>query len=258
MKVKMARRRPLVVANWKMNGSFVSIAPLLDGILNGLKDDCDVEVVICPSYVYLPKLAEILNNRNIELGSQNLSHLDSGAYTGEVSAGMLKDFSCKYAIIGHSERRAFYNESDDMIAKKFLRAQAMDLTPILCVGEQQHEREIGDAEVVIERQLDAVIEVVGIASFENAVIAYEPVWAIGTGKTASPEQAQEIHAFVRLSLARYDDVIANGIRILYGGSVKAANATEIFNMVDVDGGLIGSASLEADEFLSICHVARGY
>jgi len=170
---------------------------------------------------------------------------------------MLKDFSCKYAIVGHSERRALYGEIDALVAAKFVRAQESALVPILCVGEQLHERESGDTQVVIERQLNAVIELAGIASFNNAVIAYEPVWAIGTGKTATPEQAQEVHAFVRLLLARHDDAVADKIRILYGGSVKAANAVEIFNMVDVDGGLIGGASLDTDEFLSICHAARG-
>jgi len=170
---------------------------------------------------------------------------------------MLKDFSCKYAIVGHSERRALYGETDNLVAAKFIRAQDVALVPILCVGEQLHERESGDTEAVIERQLNAVIELAGIVAFNNAVVAYEPVWAIGTGKTATPEQAQEVHAFVRLLLARHDDAVADKIRILYGGSVKAANAVEIFNMVDVDGGLIGGASLDSDEFLSICHAARG-
>jgi triosephosphate isomerase len=253
----MAQRRPLVAANWKMNGSLASIRPLLDGVFSGLETGCDAEIAICPPYVYLAELTELLKNKDIELGSQNISHLESGAYTGEVSADMLKDFSCKYAIVGHSERRALYGEVDTLVAAKFVRAQEAVLVPILCVGEQLHERESGDTEVVIERQLNAVIELAGIASFNNAVIAYEPVWAIGTGKTATPEQAQEVHAFVRLLLARHDDAVADNIRILYGGSVKAANAVEIFNMIDVDGGLIGGASLDADEFLSICHAARG-
>ena len=240
-----------------MNGSLASIRPLLDGVFSGLEKGCDAEVALCPPYVYLAELAELLKNKDIELGSQNISHLESGAYTGEVSADMLKDFSCKYAIVGHSERRALYGEIDTLVAAKFVRAQDAALVPILCVGEQLHERESGDTEVVIERQINAVIELAGIASFNNAVIAYEPVWAIGTGKTATPEQAQEVHAFVRLLLARHDDAVADKIRILYGGSVKAANAVEIFNMVDVDGGLIGGASLDTDEFLSICHAARG-
>ena len=253
----MTQRRSLVAANWKMNGSLASIRPLLDGVITGLETGCDAEVAICPPYVYLAELAELLKNKDIEIGSQNISQLESGAYTGEVSADMLKDFSCKYAIVGHSERRALYGESDTLVAAKFVRAQESELVPILCVGEQLHERESGDTEVVIERQINAVIELAGIASFNNTVIAYEPVWAIGTGKTATPEQAQEVHAFVRLLLARHDDAVADKIRILYGGSVKAANAVEIFNMVDVDGGLIGGASLDTDEFLSICHAARG-
>ena len=253
----MAQRRPLVVANWKMNGSLTSIRPLLEGVCNGLQEGCDIEVAICPLYVYLAEAAEKLKNTDIKLGSQSISHLESGAFTGEISADMLKDFSCVFAIVGHSERRALYGETDELVAKKFVRAQDAALVPILCVGEQLHERESGETESVIERQLNAVIELVGIAAFKNAVIAYEPIWAIGTGKTATPEQVQEVHAFVRLLLARHDDAVADGIRIIYGGSVKAANATEIFNMADVDGGLIGGASLDIDEFLNICHAARG-
>lgn len=253
----MTQRRPLVVANWKMNGSLTSIRPLLEGVCSGLQEGCDIEVAICPPFVYLAEAAEKLKNTDIKLGSQSISHLESGAFTGEISADMLKDFSCVFAIVGHSERRALYGETDNLVAEKFMRAQDAALVPILCVGEQLHERESGDTEAVIERQLNVVIELVGIAAFKNAVIAYEPIWAIGTGKTATPEQAQEVHAFVRLLLARHDDVVADGIRILYGGSVKAANATEIFNMADVDGGLIGGASLDIDEFLNICHAARG-
>lgn len=254
----MTQRRPLVAANWKMNGTLASIRPLLDGVSSGLQTDAAVEVAICPPYVYLAEVADKLGNTEIAIGSQNLSHLESGAFTGEISADMLKDFSCKYAIVGHSERRALYGETDNLVADKFMRAQQAGLVPILCVGEQDHERESGDTETVIERQLNAVIKKAGIESFANAVIAYEPVWAIGTGKTASPEQAQEVHAFVRLLLARHDDAVADKIRILYGGSVKAANAVEIFNMVDVDGGLIGGASLAADEFISICHAAKNH
>jgi triosephosphate isomerase len=253
----MAQRTPLVAANWKMNGSLGSIRPLLEGVISGLKSGCDAEVALCPPYVYLAELAETLKNTEIKLGAQNISQLESGAYTGEVSAEMLKDFSCKYAIVGHSERRALYYDTDALVAEKFTQAQEAGLIPILCVGEQLEERESADTEAVIERQLNAVIVLAGIASFNNAVIAYEPVWAIGTGKTATPEQAQEVHAFVRLLLARHDDAVADKIRILYGGSVKAANAEEIFNMVDVDGGLIGGASLDTDEFLSICHAAKG-
>ena len=257
----MAQRRPLVAANWKMNGSLGSIRPLLKQVIAGLIQGCNAEVAICPPYVYLAELAETLKNTDIEtdieLGTQNISQLGSGAYTGEISADMLQDFSCKYAIVGHSERRALYHETDTLVAEKFVRAQDAALIPILCVGEQLEERGSADTEAVIERQLNAVIELAGVASFNDAVIAYEPVWAIGTGKTATPEQAQEVHAFVRLLLARHDDAVADKIRILYGGSVKAANAVEIFSMADVDGGLIGGASLDFDEFISICHAARG-
>ena len=198
----MAQRKLLVTANWKMNGSLANIRPLLKGVCTDLESGCDAEVAICPPYVYLAELAESLKNTDVELGSQNISQLESGAYTGEISADMLKDFSCKYVIVGHSERRVLYGETDGLVAAKFIRAQEAALVPILCVGEQLHERESGDTEVVIERQLNAVIKLAGIASFNNAVIAYEPVWAIGTGRTATPEQAQEVHAFVRLLLAR--------------------------------------------------------
>jgi triosephosphate isomerase len=253
----MTQRRPLVAANWKMNGSLAGIRLLLEDMCNGLQAGCDIEVAIFPPYVYLAEVAKKLKNTDIKLGSQNISHVESGAFTGEISADMLKDFSCVFAIVGHSERRAFYGETDDLVAEKFMRAQDAGLVPILCVGEQLHERESGETETVIERQLNTAIKLAGIEAFNHAVIAYEPVWAIGTGKTATPEQAQEVHAFVRLLLARHDDAVADKIRILYGGSVKAANAMEIFNMVDVDGGLIGGASLDAGEFLNIFHAARG-
>ncbi len=254
--MKMTQRTPLVAANWKMNGSLATIRPLLKSVISGLKSGCDAEIAFCPTYVYLAELAEIFNNTGIGLGAQDISHFKAGAYTGEVAAEMLKDFSCKYAIVGHSERRMLYHETETLVAEKFVRAQEAGLVPILCIGEQLADRESADTEAVIERQLDVVIKTAGITSFSDAVIAYEPVWAIGTGETATPEQAQEIHAFVRSLLARHDDVVADKVRILYGGSVKATNAIEIFNMVDVDGGLIGGASLDTEQFLSICHAAK--
>ena len=248
-------RQPLVVANWKMNGSLGSIRPLVHDIIHGLPKEYRPEIAICPPFTYLAELAAMLAAVDIALGAQNLSAAEAGAHTGEIAVSMLKDFDCRFVIVGHSERRILYGESDETVAKKLVRAKAAGLIPILCVGEQLHEREAKATEAVIERQLLAVIEQAGIEVFDNAVIAYEPVWAIGTGKTASPLQAQEVHAFIRLLLARHHDHLADQIRVLYGGSVKAVNAKEIFNMADVDGGLIGGASLNADEFLSICHAA---
>ncbi len=244
----------MVAANWKMNSSLSSLRPLVQGILAGLESEA--ELAICPPFVYLAELADLLKESKVALGSQNVSQLEEGAYTGEISVSMLQDFNCQYAILGHSERRQLYAESDKLVAEKFVTVSKAGMVPILCVGELLEERESNNTEEVIARQLDAVIDLAGIQAFENAVIAYEPVWAIGTGMTASPEQAQEVHAFIRLRLARHDDGIAEKIRILYGGSVKAANADDLFTMADVDGGLIGGASLKADEFLSICHAAR--
>lgn len=251
----MSKRRHLVAANWKMNGTLESIRPLIDGIKAGLDGNNHAEVAICPPFVYLEELARNLADTGIALGAQNLSQHESGAYTGEVSAAMLCDFQCRYVIVGHSERRALYGDNDAVVAQKFSRAVEHALQPVLCVGEYLEERDSGETETVLARQLDAVIETCGIESFTHAVIAYEPVWAIGTGKTATPEQAQEAHAFIRLRLARHDERIADSVRILYGGSVKAANAGELFTMADIDGGLIGGASLVADDFLAICRAA---
>ena len=251
----MSKRRPLVAANWKMNGSLSSIRPLLASVSKGIARDVRAEVAICPPYVYLGEVARLLDQTGIALGAQNLARYEAGAYTGEVSAVMLKDYPCRYVIVGHSERRTLYGETDAVVADKFVRAVENGLTPILCIGEYLEEREAGDTENVLARQLDAVIETAGIAAFDNSVIAYEPVWAIGTGRTATPGQAQEAHAFIRLRLARHADKIADRLRILYGGSVKAGNAEELFNMADIDGGLIGGASLQADEFLAICRAA---
>ena len=225
-------------------------------VIAGLGPGSDLDVVICPPFVYLAELATLLKGAKISLGAQNVSHLESGAYTGEVSVGMLKDYNCQFVIVGHSERRSLYGESDSRIAEKFITAHASDLIPILCIGELLEERESNETEVVIARQLDAVIDKAGIEMFAKSVIAYEPVWAIGTGKTATPEQAQEVHAFIRLQLARHDDDIADNIRILYGGSVKASNAADLFKMADIDGGLIGGASLVAEDFIRICQAVR--
>ncbi|MFQ5661573.1 MAG: triose-phosphate isomerase [Gammaproteobacteria bacterium] len=252
----MAQRQPLVAANWKMNGTLAGIEPLLRKVLDGLTPALKAEVAICPPCIYLPEVSGLLEGMDILLGAQNVSEHESGAYTGEISAAMLKDYHCRFVIVGHSERRNLFGEADHLVAEKFNAACTAGLIPILCVGEQLQERESGITEEVVARQLDAVIDKAGIAAFAQAVIAYEPVWAIGTGRTATPEQAQEVHAFIRLRLARHDDGIADGIRLLYGGSVKADNARDLFSMADVDGGLIGGASLVADDFVTICQAAR--
>ena len=252
----MATRTPLVAANWKMNGTLATIRPLLHQIKQGLQSADNPEVAICVPYIYLQEVRDVLQGSKLRLGAQNVSEHLSGAYTGEISASMLADFSCRYVIVGHSERRSFYQESDQIIADKFMKVCAQGLVPILCVGEQLQERESGVTEQVIARQLNEVIHKAGIGLFENAVIAYEPVWAIGTGRTATPDQAEEVHGFIRLQLARHADAIADKIRILYGGSVKAENARELFSRPDIDGGLIGGASLVAGDFLAICQATR--
>ena len=247
----MTERQILVAANWKMNGTLESIRPLLTDVIQGVSG-ISSEVAICPPFIYVPELAEQLKESEIKLGAQNISQLEKGAYTGEIAASMLNDYDCEYVIIGHSERRTLYAETDELVAEKFSAVQSGGMTPILCVGELLEEREANNTEDVIARQLDTVIEHAGIEAFNNAVIAYEPVWAIGTGKTATPEQAQEVHEFIRLRLARHDNDTADKVRILYGGSVKADNAEQLFKMADIDGGLIGGASLVAEDFLTIC------
>lgn len=245
-------RQSLVVGNWKMNGSIESNQSLLEGLKAGMATVKNSEVAVCPPFIYLQQASEILKDTAIAWGGQNLSEQDSGAFTGEVSASMLLDFHSKYVIVGHSERRSLYAESDQLVAEKFAKAQAAGLIPILCVGELLEEREADETENVVKRQLDAVINLQGIAALNKSVIAYEPVWAIGTGKTASPAQAQEVHAFIRQQIAAQDVNVAEKVQILYGGSVKANNAAELFAMQDIDGGLIGGASLQAEDFLTIC------
>lgn len=234
-----------------MNGTLESIRPLLADVIQGVSGISN-EVAICPPFIYISELAKQLNGSEIRLGAQNVSQQEKGAYTGEIAVSMLKDYGCDYVIVGHSERRTLYAETDKLVAEKFVAVQADGMTPVLCVGELLEEREANNTEEVVARQLDAVIGHAGIEAFNNAVIAYEPVWAIGTGKTATPEQAQEVHEFIRLRLARHDNDTANKIRILYGGSVKADNAEQLFKMADIDGGLIGGASLVAEDFLKIC------
>ncbi len=249
-------RKVLVAGNWKLNGSLAGNEALVKGVLAGMGDVKAAEVAVCPPYPYLPQVAELLAGSAVKLGSQDNSEHDSGAYTGEVSAPMLKEVGCHYAIVGHSERRSLFGETDEITAKKFQAAQKAELVPILCVGELLEERENGTTEEVVARQLDAVVELVGIAAMADSVIAYEPVWAIGTGKTASPEQAQAVHEFIRSRIAAQDAGVAEGLRILYGGSVKPDNAAELFAKPDIDGGLIGGASLKAEDFLGICTAAN--
>ncbi len=252
-------RKPLVAGNWKMNGTLESITPLVEGIKQGLTSINNVEVLICPSFVYLSNVSDLIEDTSILLGAQNVSQEDEGAFTGEISCNMLKDFDCQYVIIGHSERRSLYGESSELVAEKFIQVQKSGLTPILCVGELLEERESGETEAVIGQQLRAVLDKVGAEGFQQAVIAYEPVWAIGTGLTATPEQAQEVHGFIRDLVAEYesDRTVAEQVRILYGGSVKPDNAKEIFAKQDIDGGLIGGAALKSEDFLGICQAANG-
>ena len=249
-------RQPLVAGNWKLNGSKQSISQLLEGILGGIQDVKKAEVAVCPPAVYLQQVAELLKDSPVQWGGQNVSEHASGAFTGEVAASMLVEFGCKYTIIGHSERRSIFGENDKQIVQKYIALKNAGIIPILCVGELLEEREAGKTEEVVGRQIDAALNVAGIEQFENAVIAYEPVWAIATGFTASPAQAQEVHAFIRQRLAEKDSTIANGVQILYGGSVKPDNAKELLAQADIDGGLIGGASLDAADFLSICCAAN--
>ncbi len=249
-------RQTLVAGNWKLNGSLESIKQLVAGIIAGAGDTGNTRIAVCPPFVYIPMVSNLLADSKVAVGSQDISDQESGAYTGEVSGPMLKDFNCTYAIVGHSERRALYCEDDAFTARKFAAARKAGLTPILCVGETLEEREQGITEDVVARQLDAVIELEGVGALADAVIAYEPVWAIGTGKTASPQQAQDVHAFIRGKLAGLDQAVADKVQILYGGSVKGSNAEELFAMEDIDGGLIGGASLDAGDFLTICRAGN--
>ncbi len=252
----MAMRSKLVAGNWKMHGGLVQNQDLLKEIIAGTVGLREVAVAVCVPYPYLSQAQLLLQDTHVYWGAQNVSQHAQGAYTGEVSATMLVDFRCRYVIVGHSERRASYGEDSAAVALKFKAAQAAGLTPILCVGETLAQRESAVTEQVVAEQLDAVIASEGINALAKSVIAYEPVWAIGTGKTATPAQAQDMHAFIRDRIAAHDIEVATGLKILYGGSVKANNAEELFGMPDIDGGLIGGASLIADEFITICRAAK--
>lgn len=248
-------RQLLIAGNWKMNGTRESATRLVSEILQNLELPSGQEALVCPPFVHLAEVARLIKGSALRLGAQNLCAEDNGAYTGEISGAMLQDLGCHYVIVGHSERRARYDESDALVARKFMAAQRAGLTPILCVGETLEERKRDQTRAVITRQLQAVLGAAGIAAFDRAVIAYEPVWAIGTGNTATPAQAQEVHTLIRARLAAENAKIAAGIRLLYGGSVKVSNAAELFRMPDIDGGLVGGASLEGREFVTICRAA---
>jgi triosephosphate isomerase len=249
-------RARLVAGNWKMHGSFVANARLLEELKAGLKQAEGLGYAVCAPFPYLAQVSLALSGSPIAWGAQNISEHDSGAYTGEVSGAMLKEFGCRFAIVGHSERRGLYGEDDRRVAAKLVAALRAGLTPILCVGETLAQRERSETENVVGRQLDAVLGAAGVAALANAVLAYEPVWAIGTGRNATPQQAQEVHAFIRARLAERDQELAQRVTIMYGGSVKPGNARELFAMPDVDGGLIGGASLVAEDFIVICAAAR--
>ncbi|MCG6874880.1 MAG: triose-phosphate isomerase [Betaproteobacteria bacterium] len=248
-------RRKLVAGNWKMHGSLAANQRLLEAVREACGEPGGAECVVCVPFPYLAQAASVLGGTPVAWGGQNVSEHDSGAYTGEVSGAMLRDFGCRYAIVGHSERRSLYGERDSQVAAKFQAAQRAGLTPILCVGETLEERNQGATEEVVGRQLDAVLNNAGVQAFAAAVLAYEPVWAIGTGHNATPAQAQTVHEILRARVAKRDEALAGSLSILYGGSVKPANAAELFAMPDVDGGLIGGASLVAEDFIAICSAA---
>ncbi len=243
-------RRILVAGNWKMHGSQTMVRSLLDGLLTAPARET-VDVAVFPPFPYLPMVQSLLANSPIAWGAQTLNPQPQGAHTGEVSAPMLLDFGCRYVLVGHSERRTLYGESDEDVAVRFAAALEAGLEPVLCVGETLEERESGQTEAVVARQLDAVLERSGVDGFGRAIVAYEPVWAIGTGRTATPEQAQAVHAFIRDKFAGRDGIIAGQLRILYGGSVNGSNAADLFAREDIDGGLVGGASLKAADFLAI-------
>jgi len=263
-------RQTIVAGNWKMHGNHAENQRLLKAIDNQLDGDLQTKVMVFPPFTYLSQIADLLSNSSsilegknegkgkskIDLGAQTLSEHKSGAFTGEISAAMLVDLGCSHVLVGHSERRSLYNESSQLVANKFAAALEAGLTPILCIGETLSERDAGRTMDIVFRQIDAVLDTAGIAGLSKGIIAYEPVWAIGTGKTASPEQAQEVHSEIRSHLDELDQELANNMQILYGGSVNATNASELFAMVDIDGGLIGGAALKADDFFKIC-VAAG-
>jgi triosephosphate isomerase len=249
-------RQKLVAGNWKMHGGLKTNQQLLQDVVAGVAGLRGAAVAVCVPFPYLAQAQSVLSGTPVAWGAENLSEQAQGAFTGEVSAAMLQDFGCRYVLVGHSERRALYGESDKLVAEKFAAALASGLCPVLCVGETLEHRDAGKTLDVVSGQIDAVLDRVGVAAFSGAVVAYEPVWAIGTGRTATSAQAQEVHAAIRARIAKADAKVADGLQILYGGSVKPGNAAELFAMPDIDGGLIGGASLVAADFLAICKAAE--
>ncbi len=244
-----------MIGNWKMNGNFASNQALiagLDAAINCSDTEFTTEIVVCPTFAYLQQLSELLKDSNIGLGAQDVSEYSEGAYTGEVSASMLTEFATKYVLVGHSERRTLFADNDQRVAQKFVAICNANMTPVLCIGETLQQREQGETEKVILSQLSAVLDVAGETLFSSAIIAYEPIWAIGTGMTASPEQAQSVHAVIRQWLQQKLPKSAEQMQLLYGGSVKADNAKQLFAQEDIDGGLIGGAALDATAFIAIC------
>ncbi|KAF3977081.1 MAG: triose-phosphate isomerase [Methylococcales symbiont of Iophon sp. n. MRB-2018] len=243
-------RQSLVMGNWKLNGSRSEALALASTIVADLRPS-NKGIVVCVPYVYLSDVQEVIKDTSLALGGQNVADQESGAYTGEISAAMLKECGCSYALIGHSERRCYYGDTNESVAARFVQAQKEGVTPVLCIGETLEQRESDTTFAVIDEQLGAVIDLAGIEAIEFSVIAYEPVWAIGTGKVASDQQAQEVHKYIREKIAAKSQAVADKVQILYGGSVKPNNAKAIFAMPDIDGGLIGGASLDAESFLAI-------
>ncbi|MCX7182283.1 MAG: triose-phosphate isomerase [Candidatus Methylopumilus sp.] len=248
-------RRKIVVGNWKMNGSLASNEALLKALVEKIPQKISTDIVICAPYPYLFQTQSYLKNSSIRWGAQNVAKFESGAFTGEVSVSMLKEFGASYVIIGHSERSTAYCESDENIATKLMMVKQAGMTPILCVGESLIEREAGIMEKVVSKQLDTIVEMYGEDIFDETIIAYEPVWAIGSDMAASPEQAQTMHQFIREKLSP-NAKVGKSLKIIYGGSVNPQNALQLFSMPDVDGGLVGRASLNASDFQSICHSAE--
>ena len=244
-------RKILVAGNWKMNASTDMVDALINGLLEGVGADSGPDMAVFPPFPYLSQAAALLEGSSIGLGAQTLNPVAKGAHTGEVSASMITDLGASLVLVGHSERRSIYGESDQDVAERFQVALDAGLVPVLCVGETLEEREADETEAVVARQIDAVLDRSGIEGFAKAIVAYEPVWAIGTGVTASPEQAQAVHAFIRDKFAALDGIIAGQLRILYGGSVNGSNAADLFAREDIDGGLVGGASLKAEDFLAI-------
>ncbi len=244
-------RQVIIAGNWKMNASKEAVNTLVMGILSGMADVKSKAIVCVPS-PYMSQVEALVAHSQLNLGAQNLNVNASGAFTGEISADMIKDFGAQYVIVGHSERRSLYGETDEIVAQKVQVALDNNLTPLFCIGELLEDRESGNTQAVVSKQIQAVIDRVGIDAFKNIIVAYEPVWAIGTGVTATPQQAQDTHVFIRLMLARHDADIAQTTPILYGGSMNPSNAAELLNCEDIDGGLIGGASLKAQDFLQIC------